>query len=297
MFTDYPNGISSFGVPVVGSNPIPFMFDKAQDNLYYFVDVRNGSDSYNGTSPDEPLATIEAAITLANAKVNWSGSPWGVRCVIIIAPGTYAENLTALPWGATLIGCGHDIRDAQTGVKVKPASGVPVSVTSCINNAFYNLCFESTSTSKAFNTTNCNNNVFVNCRFSGAAESVTATHAFYGTDMTATKWINCEFSCAAVGLSCTYVDGGDKFAHCLIQDCRFNQCTTGIEMTSGLVGPSSLVSRCALHGAGQTMTTGISDAPHLLDVEWCCIEATAAVHATHTPRSVNGSYGNGTLLT
>lgn len=55
MLTNFPNGISSFGVPVLGGvGGIPF------NGNYYFVDPVTGADGNPGTS-DLPLATLYAA--------------------------------------------------------------------------------------------------------------------------------------------------------------------------------------------------------------------------------------------
>ena len=57
--TNFPNGISSFGVPVLGSgNMIPPTGGKV-----FFVDYTNGSDGNNGTSTTTPFKTVEYAYT------------------------------------------------------------------------------------------------------------------------------------------------------------------------------------------------------------------------------------------
>lgn len=98
--TPFPNGISSFGVPQIGSGQIP-----VTNGNYYFVCNRtnaNGSDGNEGTSPDMPLATLDRAINLTEAN---NGD------VIIILPG-HAETIssnTALNFdvaGITIIGLG-----------------------------------------------------------------------------------------------------------------------------------------------------------------------------------------------
>ena len=119
------------GVPVGG----PIIPSSANA---YFVDGLNGSDSNEGRRNDEAFATIAAAVTIMNARIDWSASPWARRDVLIIQPGTYAENLTSLPYGCVVIGAGEDIRDAQSGVKIKPATGDAVDVGACINSSFYN---------------------------------------------------------------------------------------------------------------------------------------------------------------
>jgi len=60
--TNFPNGITSFGVPVIGGiGGIPF------SGNWYFVDPVNGADGNDG-SADYPLATLYAAINRADFR-------------------------------------------------------------------------------------------------------------------------------------------------------------------------------------------------------------------------------------
>lgn len=52
--TAFPNGVSSWGIPVLGGAQIPFTGN------YFFVDAANGLDGQPGT-PDAPMQTIDAA--------------------------------------------------------------------------------------------------------------------------------------------------------------------------------------------------------------------------------------------
>lgn len=263
---------------------------------YFFVDGLNGSTNGPGTEVETAYSTIAAAVSASNALVDWSASPWAPRSVIIIAPGTYAENLTSLPYGAILYGLGHDLRDAQNGVKIKPATGAPVDVGACINTAFYNINFETAETDAGdacFDADICNNNLFYNCRFSGPAETATAV-GFVTKDAVGNRFIDCEFDCLDKGVDVNYADANDSFSHNLIRNCRFTQIdTAGIEISTNLVGPSSIVERCVFVGAGQTMAIGIDDNSGILDIVRCDITATDPIQGC---RSNNGSYGNGVLL-
>jgi hypothetical protein len=76
--TAYPNGISSFGVPVMGSG-IP-----TANGPYYFVGA-GGAAGNTGTTQARPFGTLQRAV---NAAVGSYGA------VIIVAPGVYPETVT-----------------------------------------------------------------------------------------------------------------------------------------------------------------------------------------------------------
>lgn len=277
------------GIPV-GGPIIP------SSSKVYFVDKKNGSDSNDGRNLNGgSLATIAAAITLVNANIDWSVSPWAQRDVIYIMPGKYAENLTSMPYGAIMIGAGYDMKDGENGVLIKPAAGSPVNAGSVINSEFYNLGFESPDTDAAFDCTVSNSNLFYNCWFKGLPAATTAVYAFLTTDTTATTFRNCWFHNADYGVYFKYVDGGDKVVGLTIEGCRITACSAaGIYVASSLVGNNAIVRHNTIAGAGETMTIGIDDNVGIIDESFNAIEATTAVDGV---RSSNGSYGNGVLLT
>jgi hypothetical protein len=62
--TNFPNGLSSFGVPVLPGIPIPFTGN------YYFVDPVNGADGNAGTDPSLPLQSLYMAHYLCRSGKN-----------------------------------------------------------------------------------------------------------------------------------------------------------------------------------------------------------------------------------
>ena len=61
--TNYKNGVSSFGVPLLGSGPI-----FTTGNICFVGVASGGSNSYAGTDPSEPLATINNAVARCTAN-------------------------------------------------------------------------------------------------------------------------------------------------------------------------------------------------------------------------------------
>ena len=62
--TNYPNGLTSFGIPVVTGMPYPFT------GTYFFVDPLNGSDGNTGLSPSRALSTLYKAYSLLTDGAN-----------------------------------------------------------------------------------------------------------------------------------------------------------------------------------------------------------------------------------
>ncbi len=97
--TNFPNGISSFGVPVLGSGEI------VTTGNVYFVDsgLSGASDSNKGTDPKKALATIDGAINKCTAN---NGD------IILVMPN-HSESITAAAGidadvaGITIIGLGR----------------------------------------------------------------------------------------------------------------------------------------------------------------------------------------------
>lgn len=288
--------IDSVGLGLLGMGKLLAQRVNYSKSKVYYVDVHNGSDTGNdGESPETAFASIGQATTIMNARIDWAESPWARQDTMVVFPGTYAENLTALPYGCQIIGLGHDIRDAQFGVKIKPASGDPVDVNALINTSIYNVCFESPGTVAAFDAAILNNCHFQKCMFTGPAETATITAAFVTNDCVKTTFERCWFCNADKGFDANYVDGGDSISYLEMLWCYFTGIdTAGIEISSNLVGPHSMVNRCFFMGGGQTMATGILDNSAILDVNGCYFKCTDAVNGV---RSVNGSYMANALVT
>ena len=96
--TNFPNGLTSFGIPMVGAAPIP-----NKNGKVLFVDGTNGADGNKGTDPTLPLASLTRALALAN--------PFDViyvfpkkMAVTDTDPGSYAEGATVSVPQVSIIG-------------------------------------------------------------------------------------------------------------------------------------------------------------------------------------------------
>ncbi len=87
-YTNYPDIVTSAGIPLIGSGNIPVTNGK-----YWFVDSVNGADANNGSNTATPFKTITQAVAVALTND-----------VILVMPGTYTEAVTVSVAGIHIIG-------------------------------------------------------------------------------------------------------------------------------------------------------------------------------------------------
>lgn len=120
--TTFPNGISSFGIPVLGGAALPFTGN------YYFVDPVNGLDGRGGGF-DEPFKTLAAAYARCrdgyNDVVYIIGNGLSTGAATLAAQLVWAKNACHLIGLGTQTAVGNPARIAiQSGV-----TGFPNMVT------------------------------------------------------------------------------------------------------------------------------------------------------------------------
>jgi len=133
MSTNFPNGIMSYGVPVLGpgGTNVPVTLGS-----YFFVDSNAGSDSNAGTKAG-PLATINAAVGKCTANAG---------DVIIVNTG-HVETLTAAGQlaidvaGVTIVGLGTG---AKRPVVLQDAAAADVDITGA-NVTIRNILFRASA--------------------------------------------------------------------------------------------------------------------------------------------------------
>lgn len=171
-FTDFPNGITSFGVPVYGGSYGPSF------GTTWYVDGTNGLNGNSGLEPNKAFKTIQRGISVQIANTTSLGD------TIYILPGTYAEELTGALTDVQLVGaCPH----SPGAVKVEPTGGSAyrgVMTRAAIRNiALYN----STSTNPTYaslSITTMYDSLVDNCQIVGASDTEGATGIRIGTEGT-----------------------------------------------------------------------------------------------------------------
>lgn len=130
--TQFPNGVTSFGVPVMGSSQIP-----STSGQYIFVSSGAGANGNDGLSTLSPKATIAGALLQANAS---KGD------VIVLMPG-HAESIVGAA-GLTISKAGVYIIGLGTG-RLRPVITFSTStaaqmIVSSAQTTFDNVVFDMT---------------------------------------------------------------------------------------------------------------------------------------------------------
>lgn len=102
--TNFPNGITSFGVPIMGSI--------TTFGNVFFVDYRNGSDENDGKSPDMALKTLSRAHTLCTSNNNDIVYVDGDSTVVETAMITWSKNR------CHVVGCNGPAGHYGAGAKI-----------------------------------------------------------------------------------------------------------------------------------------------------------------------------------
>lgn len=270
-------------------------------SVEYFVDGKDGDDDNNGLSIDDPMKTIAKAITAMNAAIDWTESPWARNDILYIAPGLYAENLTSLPYGCTMIGLGDAFDlNGERGVTVKPASGSPVDCTSVINMRIENICFESPDTSVVFQADNFNRNVLVDVILSGkpGASPTTTKGLEIVKDMTGNYLKRVISQVVRNGLYIV-TDPPKQASGNIIDELIVRGADQkGVYFHANCVPSYTIIKNSEIGDGSTTLALGLDDDTGQVKVSNTNFQATACDPASADPDSkYNNCYLNGSIMT
>jgi len=282
-----PNSFRKLYVmPAYGQNPpVPGVY-------------QSGSDENDGLTWDTAFATIAKAITISNNYINWSATPWAPNTEIHIAPGKYAENLTAMPYGASLIGHGDAFdADGERSVRIKPASGSAISVTSIINSLIYNLNIQVADASDIISVTNFNNNQMIHCSLQGPPEATTALRGMNLTDAVSNLWRDCQFFYMDCGLDWTSGGGPTSVRNWIDRNMFSYISEAGIRFHSTTVAPITHITENSIDGGSGTLAIGIdiNMGTPTISCYRNNISATDGIEGDTTGNFIGGNYCNGVL--
>lgn len=248
--TNFPNGVGSFGVPVL-PGPIAPLGGPITTGKVLFVDVTNGSNGNTGTDPSSPLLTIVYALSLCTS---------GAGDIIYVMPGTYTvtASITVSKNKVSIIGLGGG-RPGFQGVNLTASSvGAALFKVAANNVTVAGITFTGEASRACVDCSSASSfALFQDCEFI-VPDSATAKAVASTADWTESAFIRCTFKGLGT-ITALVTIGGDNN---LIQDCLMlgtgasKTVTTGILSTATTIG--LLIDNLRLMERGGTVfTTGV----------------------------------------
>lgn len=225
-YTNYSNGVASFGIPVTGQ--IPMVLGSTGVGKIYFVDPTNGSDGNNGLSPKRAFATVATAYAAAS-----SGD------TIALSTNTTHTLTAVLTWSKSrinMIGLDFNGRLVQQGAKIQLGGAIDaayvIKVTG-VRNSFTNIKFIMASTHANALTVmqeGGEGTLWANCSFVfGVVDNLdqtTAHEVVAGSD--SATYLNCTFGCdtllTSAARSVFHIDQvttSQEFKSNILRECYF----------------------------------------------------------------------------
>ena len=239
--TNFPNGVTSYGVPVVGSGQIP-----TSTGTYFFVDSNTGSSGNTGLEPSKPLATIDSAINKCTAD---KGD------VIVVMPN-HAENVSSASAitldvaGVSIIGLGQWASKPTLTYTGATTATVVVSAANCrISNLNFACAIDDLA---AFIVLSASGQVVDNCNFSSSGATLYTGGIQITTTYDNILIYGCEFlqatdpdgTGAAAGTGCVYLVDSENV---VIKSCRFRgQFESGIVHNKTTAAKGLIIDDCEL---------------------------------------------------
>jgi hypothetical protein len=222
---------------VVGSDD-PLGIRTNPQGIVWYVDGSHplANDDNDGTSPDAPLETIQAAIIKNNATINWANTPpykgWNW---IVISPGEYDENLTP-PYYCKVLGLGMATGNTtDICVDIHPTAGSALAGTG-LGCHWSNIRFTCDDANPVIDFGVMNSCIFENCMITDGNPGL-ATVGIDTTDANSSWIVNCRFTGNSNPVTIGIRSTGD-FYSCVVKGCQIEAVTTGIHLSdaAGLAG-------------------------------------------------------------
>lgn len=222
-YTNFPNGVSSFGVPLPSAG-------RDISGSTYFVDNNSGSDYNDGSSWERAFKTLAKAIAISNVDIARGSDRWARRNTIYYCADTETADLVAFPNKCDVIGCGSYDANDKPGIT---GNHVPVNAGN-YGTRFYNIWFKAPADASpivtlASTTSGCQ---FIDCVFSATA---TTTIGIQATASPFLKVKGCRFEGAFVTSYITFGTGeagGTEIAYNQMVDAAASGIVVGSGMTS-----------------------------------------------------------------
>jgi len=225
--------LNSFGEITAGSSLMPY------SGRSYYVDKWNGDDGRTGLSWEQAFATVQAAITASNARIDWSYYPKSIN-TIYIAPGVYAEALTP-PYDCRMIGLGIPGTDQCTEIHPAESAGSAITGTA-LGLHLYNLRFECEDVLPVLDFGIVGSTIIEDCEIMNGS-TYQATHGISTETASHMTVKGCTFGSGSTNLTHgIYCAGGANkyFHHCTVENNQFHT-GIGIYIASNCTGTQSVI--------------------------------------------------------
>lgn len=225
QFTNYPNGVSSMGIPLTGS--IPLVLGSTGVGKIIFVDATYGSDGNTGLDASQALRTVSQAYSNA---VSGDTIALSTNSTHTITTGI-DHTKSRINW----IGLDFHGRQVQQGAKVQLATASTsayVLKNTGVRNSFVNIKFiQSATAATALNVLQdgSEGSLYQNCSFVfGVADNLdltTAHEVLAGSD--SATFLNCTFGAdtllTSAARSVFHIDqvNGFEFKSNILENCNF----------------------------------------------------------------------------
>lgn len=226
MITNFPNGVSGWGLPLSGS--IPNVFSTLGTGRIIFVNPDTGTDGNSGLDVSEAVETIERAYEIATTGDT-----------IALSTGTTHSLTAGLDFTKSrinMIGLDFFNRQVQQGAKVQLGGAIATAYVlknSGVRNSFVNIKFIQASTAATALTVvqdGGEGTLWQNCSFTfGVVNNLdeTTAHEFLAGSDSAT-YLNCTFgadtlltSAARSVFHIDQVTSGQEFKSNILENCNF----------------------------------------------------------------------------
>lgn len=250
MLTNFPNGVSSFGIPMLGGGGIP-----STNGRYIFVDADNGVDGNDGRSWETAVKTIAQAYSLTTSNKD---------DVIILSTTNTAHTLTAmLDISKNRVHFVGDQFGRMYGQRARIVMGVTTATTDVfavkntgVGNTFNGIKFDSGNTlTQAIGSVGEGGEyaTYRNCEFYNSVKLNSDTHAEIVLNGDSAQFFNCTFGSLADAVS------GDKIRPAVY-------CANGT-VAAGKVCRDVLFSDCRFWKKAGGTTTAMVSIPADADIE------------------------------
>lgn len=219
--TNFPGGITSFGAPVLPGGVIPPGGD------VYFLDPANGSDSYDGKSPERAFATLATAYAALTANQNdvlfYIG---GSSSITLSAALTWSKSYTHFIGLCAPVHVAQRARIFQLSTLTGASPLLTISASGCIFANFYIFQGVDDATSLINVRVSGERNYFENVHFAGGGHATQAINGGASLSLTGSEnlFSKCTFGVdtidAATGMMVVIFDGSEASRN-HFEDCVF----------------------------------------------------------------------------